>query len=340
MSAKPIYEFDRTTTSTDAVPAALQGSIYWYDTETLENSEAVYYEPTDTYALWNHGTGWIVTVGADVGSLVADVFLSYPADVVVSGSAQGPFNGTYSFTAIADGRPKFVHDSSSDYQILYVDAETRWEHQFLGLTAYYIEGFEYLPPKSGWVLGNVSGAIPTYAYTDPSTPLVGVGSWSGTLTLSENTISEAWNKAERAVFTSLISFLGCTERVNAFRGRFELNKDGELKYRNVWMISSGGEAEAYDSERTYGENGNWCNLFIKSEIEGYFDSRVKAMNFASSVLAWLRSTDNLKTVSGSNVNWCMLDGLPETPEPTVGVAQVMWTVKIPLQILYLTEGEY
>ena len=75
MSAKPIYEFDRTTTSTDAVPAALQGSIYWYDTETLENSEAVYYEPTDTYALWNHGTGWIVTVGADVGSLVADVFL-------------------------------------------------------------------------------------------------------------------------------------------------------------------------------------------------------------------------------------------------------------------------
>jgi len=250
MSAKPIYEFDKTTTSTDAVPAALQGSVYWYDTEETVNSQAIYYESTDTYAMWHDSSDWLITIVADVDTVATDKF-------TLSGST----------------------------------------------------------------------------YT-------GAGAFSGTLTLSENTISEAWNKAERAVFTSLISFLGCTERVNAFRGRFELNEEGAIKYRNIWKINSGSEADAYDPERTYGDNGNWCNLFIKAELEGYFDTRVKAMNFASSVLAWLRSTDNLKTVSGSNVNWCMLDGLPEPPEPTVGVAQVMWTVKIPLQILYLTEGEY
>ena len=250
MSAKPIYEFDKRTTSEDAVPAGLQGDVYLYDSEEVVNGEAVYYESTDTYAYWNDGTNWLITVVADVDTTPTDKF-------TLSGST---------FT--------------------------------------------------------------------------GSGTFSGTLTLSENTISEAWNKAERAVFTSLISFLGCTERVNAFRGRFELNEAGETKYRNIWKIDSGGTADAFDAERTYGTDGNWCNLLVDAEIEGYFDTRIKAMNFASSVLAWLKSTDNLKTVSGSNVTWCMLTDLPLAPEPTVGVVQVMWSVKIPLQILYLTEGEH
>ena len=250
MSAKPIYEFDKVTTSTDAVPAALQGSVYWYDTETVVNSEAVHYESTDTYAYWYDGAAWLITVVADVDTVSTDKF-------TLSGST-----------------------------------------------------------------------------------LTGADAFSGTLTLSENTITEAWNKAERAVFTSLISFLGCTERVNAFRGRFELNQDGDIKYRNVWKIDSGGSASAFDADRTYGEDGSWCSLMVDAEVEGYFDTRTKAMNFASSVLAWLKHTNNLKTVSGSNVTWCMMTDLPQAPEPTVGVAQVMWAVKVPLQILYLTGGEY
>ena len=251
MSAKPIYEFEKVTTSTTAVPVALLGSIYWYDTEaTSTSTDAIYYESTDTYAYWNDGANWVITIVAEVDALVANKF-------TLAGST---------FT--------------------------------------------------------------------------GAGAWSGTLTLSENTIQESWNKAELAVYNSLIAFLGCTDRVNAFRGHLETNEDGETKYRNIWKIDSGGAAGAFDAERTYGDNGNWCNLLIDAGLEGYFDSRIKAMNFASCVLAWLKSNDNMKQASGTNVNWCMLTGLPEAPVPTVGVAQVMWTVTIPLQILFLTEGEY
>jgi len=248
--SKPIYEFEKVTTSANASPAALIGSVYWYDTGTEVNDEAVYYDASDTYAYWNNATSWLITIVADVDTVATNKF-------TLAGST---------FT--------------------------------------------------------------------------GAGAFTGTLTLSENTIQESWNKAERAVFTSLLAFVGGTERVNAFRGRFPENDQGEPKFRNIWKIDSGGSAGAFEASRTYGENGNWCNVFIEAEIEGYFNTRVKAMNFASCVLAWLKSTDNLKTESGSNVNWCMLAGLPEAPTPTVGVKQVMWSVTIPLQILYLTEGEY
>ena len=248
MTAKPIYEFDKRTSSTDAVPADLKADVYWYDTGTTENSESVYYESTDTYAMWNDGADWVITIVAEVGSLGANKF-------TLSGST----------------------------------------------------------------------------YT-------GAGAWSGTLSLSEFTIQESWNSAERNVFESLIAFLGCTEGNNAFRGRYPTNADGNPKYRNIWLINSGGAAGAYDPERTYGLNGNWCNALVDSEVRGLFATRVMAMNFASSVLAWLKHTDNMNETG--NVNWCMLTDLPSAPEPIVIGDSLQWEVIVPLQILYLTEGEY
>jgi len=250
MSARPAYEYEYVTTSTDAVPSALQGTYYWYDSGTELNSQPIYYDSTDTYGFWYNTANWNIST------------------------------------------------------IETIDLD------------------------------------PAGVFQGDTTSLIGAGTYSGTITMDTNNITDAWNKAERAVFTSLISFLGGNERVNAFRGRFPTNEAGEIKYRNVWKIDSGGAASAYDAERTYGDDGNWCNLMMDGEIEGYFKSRVVAMNFASSVLAWLRHTDNLKTVSGSNVTWCMLTDLPQPPEPTVGVKKVMWTVVIPIQILYLTSGEY
>ena len=250
MSAKPIYEFDKVTVSSNAVPSALQGSVYWYDTDTTLNAESVYYESTDTYAYWNDGSDWLITVVADVDTTPTDKF-------TLSGST---------FT--------------------------------------------------------------------------GAGAFSGTLTLSENTIVEAWNKAERAVLTSLIEFTGCTEGVNAFRGRYDTNKEGNPKYRNIWMINSGGAGGAYDPERTYGTDGSWCNVLMDGEIRGLFETRVMAMNFASSVLAWLKHTNNMNETSGTNVTWCMLTDLPQQPEGVVVVNRLNWEVVIPIQILYLTEGEY
>ena len=248
MSAKPIYEFDKRTSSTDAVPSALQGSVYWYDTGTTLNSESIYYESTDTYAYWNDGADWLITVVADVDTTPTDKF-------TLSGST---------FT--------------------------------------------------------------------------GAGAWSGALTLSEFTIQESWNSAERDVFESLIAFLGCTEGVNAFRGRYPTNADGNIKYRNVWMINSGGAGGAFDAERTYGLDGNWCNVLVDAEVRGFFKTRVMAMNFASSVLAWLKHTNNMNETG--SVNWCMLTDLPSPPEPLVIGDSLQWEVVVPLQILYLTEGEY
>ena len=104
------------------------------------------------------------------------------------------------------------------------------------------------------------------------------------------------------------------------------------------MINSGGTASAFDAERTYGDNGNWCNILTDAEVSGVFESRMMAMNFATAVLQWLRSTDNMKQTS--NITWCMLTDLPQTPEPNVFENQLMWEVTIPLQILYLTESEH
>ena len=69
------YAIEFKTESTDAVPAALQGTKYWYDTGTTENDEAVYYDNlTGLYAYWNDGTDWIVSAVADVGGTPTDYF--------------------------------------------------------------------------------------------------------------------------------------------------------------------------------------------------------------------------------------------------------------------------
>jgi len=65
------------TESTDAVPEALRGDNYWYDTRTDLNGEDVLYDNlTSTYAYWNSTThGMIITAVADAGNeSVTDYF--------------------------------------------------------------------------------------------------------------------------------------------------------------------------------------------------------------------------------------------------------------------------
>jgi len=347
MSKKPVYEFELVTTSDDATPTALQGSVYWYDSGTEENSEIVYYDASDTYAYWNDGTDWMISIIALVGEPGVNYFGGLVSSITLSGAGTTLFNGLY------ERQPDGAFEKMEDvWELRYVT--DRWSMLYIGGGSPPVQGgYENIttdsitPPVSGWTIAAYvpSGSmainpVPTGVHGGLDGSLTGHGTYVGILTLSQATIQEAWNRAERAVFDSLMDFVGGTDRVNAFRGRFPTNKDGEIKWRNVWKINSGGAASAFDSERTYGDNGNWCSLMVDAEIEGYFGSRVVAMNFASTVLAWLKHTDNLKTVSGSNVNWCMLTDLPQPPEPVVGVKKVSWSVTIPLQILYLTSGEF
>ncbi len=62
------------STSSDAVPSALQGEVFWHDTETTENGEKVYYDPTDTYAYWSDGSTWLISAVADVGGSPSSYF--------------------------------------------------------------------------------------------------------------------------------------------------------------------------------------------------------------------------------------------------------------------------
>jgi len=353
MSAKPIYEFDKRTSSTDAVPSALQGSVYWYDTGTTLNGESVYYESTDTYALWYNGTNRVISAIADVDGSPTDYFYEYSDTTQIEGRTvtdnvevvgfdydTGTLDAVYDRSGMYNDRPQWYAEinylgSLQDFYVRYDSATNKWLIYWddLSTVAAQVESTAFTPPKDGWEAQIVG-------LDDPSV-LVGFipqGAWSGDVVINENTIAESWNKAERNVFESLIDFLGCTENSNAFRGRYPTNEDGNPKWRNVWMINSGGSAGAYDTERTYGLDGNWCNAMINCEVRGLFRTRVLAMNFASSVLAWLKHTNNMNETG--NVGWCMLTDLPSAPEPIVIENDLQWEVIIPLQILYLTEGEY
>ena len=69
------YDIELRTTSTDAVPEALQGTRYWYDVGTQVNGEKVYYDnATDAYAYWNDGADWLLTAVADVDGTPTDYF--------------------------------------------------------------------------------------------------------------------------------------------------------------------------------------------------------------------------------------------------------------------------
>lgn len=331
---KPVYKFDFKTTSSDAVPSALQGSVYWYDTGTEVNSESVYYDRSDTYARWYDGTDWLISEVADVDGSPSNYFSlqDYPDTITITGDVA--FNGTSEFAGFF-GAPRPFYDASAGGGSDFVWEATeggRWSINNAPYTD-FVASTDYLPPKTGW-------PTVTLSYTIPTTQYVGQGAWSGTITYSEYTLSEAWDTAEDTVFASLTNYLGNTQDVDCYRGYLPINEDGQVERVNVWEITTGGTAGAFDVSRTYGENGNWCSVLTDGEIHGIFENRSKAMNFAGSIMQWLRATDNLKETG--NVTWCHLADLPQSPEElivdTEDARYRYWEVTIPIEMLYLTEG--
>lgn len=88
------YEFEFVTTPTAAVtPAALNKSVYWYDSGVEINGEPVYYEPSGEYAYWYWNESapfaWYITPVADVGAYGAEYFKQSGLAMTASGTWAG-----------------------------------------------------------------------------------------------------------------------------------------------------------------------------------------------------------------------------------------------------------
>lgn len=192
---------------------------------------------------------------------------------------------------------------------------------------------------SKWVItvvDDIDGSPTNYFAEVVTDAYAGNGAWSGQIKMDSYTVSDGWRLAEDTCFDSLADFLGATEGVECFRGFLPTKADGELEFANVWRISSGGGASGFEIERTYGEGGNWCSVLVSGELEGVFETRDRAMRFGGSVMAWLKSTNNLH--KQTNVTWCHLADLPQAPVLTVSGRHRVWRISVPLEILYLTES--
>jgi hypothetical protein len=257
--------------------------------------------------------------------------------VNVTGATDAAFNGAYVWSATA---AKWLKSTTHS---LWKNGTT-WTLTD-GVTTYTAANNGLNIPPTAFTLAPSSTATVNPATTSArfcSTALSGtwaaINSGSGTPVYSEYTMSEAWDTAEKTVFDSLCAFLGNDDDKDAFRGYIPINDEGKPKFANVWKITSGGDAGAFDASRTYGENGNWCNLMINAELEGIFENRSTAMYFAGSVMTWLAETNNMSQTG--NVNWCHLRDLPGAPVEQIILSRRYWTIKIPLEILFLTEAVY
>lgn len=190
------------------------------------------------------------------------------------------------------------------------------------------------------------GGTPFFFYAGedgtPTGDMTGIGAWGGTITVGEVTISDAWYRAETTAYESFRDFTGAKDGRECFRGFLPVQGDSDDdKYVNVWQFTSGDSVE-FELDRIKGDNPNWCSLRSDARIESTWDTRERAMKFAGAVIAWLKSTDNLKETG--NVTWCTLSDIPSEPEiyRTDGAKnrERYWRQNINLELVYKTENNY
>jgi len=255
--------------------------------------------------------------------------------LTVSGYTDAAFNGSYTYS-LTDLKWK----KGTTHWIIKSGSVWNLSDGVSTLTA--ANNSLNIPPATFTLAGNnatvSSGSAAVFASTVLNGTWVALGASTGAPVYSEYTIAEAWYTAETTVFNSLKAWLNGTEDKDCFRGYLPINEEGKYKFASVWMLNSGGNAGAFDIERTYGENGAWCNALINAELVGEFENRTTAMHFAGAVEAWLKTTGNLSQTG--NVNWCHLRALPAAPEEQVIGAKRYWLMRIPLEMLYVSESVY
>jgi hypothetical protein len=332
------YDIERKTTSTDAVPEALQGTRYWYDSKTTQNGEKVYYDSgTGTYAYWFDGFGFNITVKEDVGTFNPNYFYGSVQKIVISGAGLEDANGEYIYNN-STGR----HEKDADFYIRLTSEWTLFDARNPSLIqeAYVCPLDGVFPDDNGWTAA--IGYEPAPASDSERFGLVfhGYDDWSGEITSSQYTIADAWYRAETYAFESFREYAGNVEERECYRGYLPQDEFGDPTEADVWMLTSGGSDE-FDIERLSGSNAAWCSLRTDARIESIWETRKDAMEFSGLVLAWLKENNNL-TEQG-NIEWCRLTDIPLEPELYVSKGlnpRLYWRMTIPLELIYKTENVF
>jgi len=217
------------------------------------------------------------------------------------------------------------------------DDEKVYHDNFTGLYAYWHES-----TLDAWVISavaDVGQGVPTdYFLQGVGDDFVGAGSWTGTVTSSVNVLSDAWLRAETTAFESLMSYTGCKENLDCYRGFLPRQGDDEdYDLTDVWMMTSGSSG-SFETDRLASNDALWCSLKSDARIESIWENRTDAMKFAGLVESWLRETNNL-TETG-NISWVNMIDIPAEPEiyRTDGrIRKRYWLQTIDLELVYKTE---
>ena len=338
------YDIEFRTSSTDADPSALQGDLYWYNTNETENGEKVFKDnATSEYAYWNNGTYWFITEAADVGDLGLKYFVKkdFPETVEVVGAGDAGRNGTYNFTGLQwQDSIQGYGKTPATFDIFAVVSgfnPTTISHWRLGGYEVAVNDLHY-PPKTGWY--SIGGTLPapTLEYDEITFDMVSPEVYSGTITDSAVVIADAWKRAEDTAFESLRNFTGCVENNDCYRGFLPVEgDDDDYDLANVWMMTSG-NSEEMDMERLMAGSNLWCSLRSDARIDSIWEDRCDALKFAGVVEAWLKETNNLNETG--NVAYCSLAEMPAEPEiyRTDGrIRKRYWLQTINLELVYQTE---
>ena len=225
-------------------------------------------------------------------------------------------------------------------EAITVDDETVYYNNASSLYAYWHDA-----GLDKWVISAVAdvglGTPTDYFVENVAGTLTGVGSFTGTITISEHVLADAWERAETTAFESLMNYTGGKENVDCFRGFLpRIGDSDDYKTTAVWMMTSGSSSE-FDSVRLSGDAALWCALRSDASIESIWEKRTDAMKFAGLVEAWLRETNNLKETG--NISWVNMLDIPSDPEiyRTDGkIRKRLWLQTISLELVYKTESVF
>jgi len=137
-------------------------------------------------------------------------------------------------------------------------------------------------------------------------------------------LKTSWTNAEREVFEAIRSKRNDKENLQCFVGYLPINAP------NVWMLTSGGNGDQFDSGLYKGSSPCHRMIRIGMQAVGIFADRSKAQQFAMQVIEVLAETNNF-TTTGGNIIECSLSGMPTTPDLN---EDEYWQIIVPMELVF------
>lgn len=143
---------------------------------------------------------------------------------------------------------------------------------------------------------------------------------------------ESWERAERVCFDKLLSHLGDKENERGFLGYLP------ERAVDVWVFSSGGNVES-ELDRFWGSANvsevGYSVLRMPAYAACAFNRRADALRWGMQVMEWLKLTRNMNGLE--NVAHCRPVGMPSEPQPEYLDKLVLWSVRVDMELMFLTE---